>query len=401
LSIRQKQEQHNFFKTNIHKLFANYVLTIPNAQKTFHNFIEFNNQSNEMKSFLSSMYSIDTLESDMNIGFKGNPNMGSVVLNQFNHSEQFKEFATNFSTGDKIFIVSSIFGGTGASGFPLLLKTLRHNTEMPNHAIINNSNIGALSVLPYFNLKNDEESAINSETFISKTKAALHYYEKNVTKEGGVNSMYYLADREQNTYDNNPGSIAQKNKAHYLEMLGALGVVDFTHKSEGGFNLFECGLKNNTNEISFNDLDDTTNIRVKKNIIRYKFFTKYLEEQVTANKIGSLNWCTSKNINTDFLSTPFYIELKEFNMDFNKWLDEMKENKRSLQLFVDSHDGDIFSTIKEIKIESSFNPFAAKGYDIITNGINNSKPIDGKINDVFMQLNYDGIGKAINEKFKI
>ena len=54
----------------------------------------------------------------MDIGFVGNPNIGSVVLNQFKESEAFKQFAANFSPDDRIFIVSSIFGGTGRGWFP-------------------------------------------------------------------------------------------------------------------------------------------------------------------------------------------------------------------------------------------------------------------------------------------
>ena len=62
------------------------------------------------------LFSEKNLASSMNVGFKGNPNIGSVVLNQIVNSEDFITFANSFEKGDKIFIVSSIFGGTGASG---------------------------------------------------------------------------------------------------------------------------------------------------------------------------------------------------------------------------------------------------------------------------------------------
>ena len=61
----------------------------------------------------------------MDIGFVGNPNIGSTVLNQFRYSDVFQAFAENFGANDRIFIVSSIFGGTGAAGFPILLKNIR------------------------------------------------------------------------------------------------------------------------------------------------------------------------------------------------------------------------------------------------------------------------------------
>ena len=101
----------------------------------------------------------------MQVGFKGNPNMGSVVLNQIASSPQFEQLANTFVEGDKIFIISSIFGGTGASGFPLLLNTLRQNKNIPNAGVINHAEIGAISVLPYFSLEQDSNSEIDSTTF--------------------------------------------------------------------------------------------------------------------------------------------------------------------------------------------------------------------------------------------
>lgn len=78
--------------------------------------------SKENRALASMLFSAANLESDMEVGFKGNPNIGSVVLNQFTDSQDFIDFADAFKPGDRIFIISSIFGGTGASGFPLLLK---------------------------------------------------------------------------------------------------------------------------------------------------------------------------------------------------------------------------------------------------------------------------------------
>ena len=57
---------------------------------------------------------VDLLDIEMEIGFVGNPNVGSIVLNQFSESQEFKDFASNFNENDRVFIISSIFGGTGA-----------------------------------------------------------------------------------------------------------------------------------------------------------------------------------------------------------------------------------------------------------------------------------------------
>ena len=146
--------------------------------------------SKENKALTKMLFSEKNLQSSMDVGFRGNPNIGSVVLNQIVDSEDFVNFANSFQSGDKIFIISSIFGGTGASGFPLLLKTLRIGKSFPNFSIINQANIGALTVLPYFKLNPDNKSEIDSSTFISKTKSALAYYEDDIVKNGSINSLY-------------------------------------------------------------------------------------------------------------------------------------------------------------------------------------------------------------------
>ena len=163
----------------------------------------------------------------MKVGFKGNPNIGSVVLNQFSGSQHYKNFANGFEQGDRIFIISSIFGGTGASGFPLLLKTIRTDKSSQAWSIISKSKIGAVTVLPYFNVTEDENSGVDSATFISKTKSALSYYEKNISENGSIDALYYLGDNVKALYDNNDGGSKQKNSAHFIELAAALAVLNF------------------------------------------------------------------------------------------------------------------------------------------------------------------------------
>ena len=121
------------------------------------------------------LFSQKNLDSQMDVGFKGNPNIGSVVLNQIFDSEEFGAIVNSFSDGDEIFIISSIFGGTGASGFPMLLKSLRTSDKFTNSALINKAIIGAVTLLPYFKVagSNDETKEIKSGTFISKAKSSL------------------------------------------------------------------------------------------------------------------------------------------------------------------------------------------------------------------------------------
>lgn len=180
---------NKFFRISINQELPGFRLQIKDTDdKSFQKFMDVSTMSRENQAMVKLLFSEKNLKSKMDVGFKGNPNIGSVVLNQIVNSDDFDTFANGFSAGDKIFIISSIFGGTGASGFPLLLKTLRTGNSFPNFQTINDAEIGAVTILPYFKLKPSDESEIDSSTFISKTKSALAYYEDNISKNNQINT---------------------------------------------------------------------------------------------------------------------------------------------------------------------------------------------------------------------
>ena len=263
-SIRAKLSfvDHNdggnqFFRKELTHLLVNYTLRIQDTDnKTFKQFIDLPSMDRASQAMMRMLFSEKNLSSSMEVGFKGNPNIGSVVLNQIVNSDDFQEFANNFESGDKIFIISSIFGGTGASGFPLLLKTLRTGDSFPNNDIINNAEIGAITILPYFKLKTDDESEIDSSTFISKTKSALSYYENNISKNGSVNALYFLGDDISGSYENHEGGSAQQNDAHLIEFLAATAIIDFSNKEHNGTVNKELGLRDLSGSVTFDSFYD-------------------------------------------------------------------------------------------------------------------------------------------------
>ena len=221
--------KNRFFSTELGSINKNGVFTIPihgTSGIAYENWLNLNTMSPENQALARMLFSNANLSSKMDVGFKGNPNIGSVVLNQLTKQRgDFNTFETNYVKGDKVFIISSIFGGTGASGFPLLLKTFRTST---NKALAQ-APIGAVSLLPYFNLKDNPKSSIKADSFITKAKAALNYYEKNVTGNKTLDDMYYLGDDiSSKSYDNCDGGDEQQNDAHVIELLAALSILDYS-----------------------------------------------------------------------------------------------------------------------------------------------------------------------------
>jgi len=328
------------------------------ANTKFKDYIDYSNLNEANKALAGILFSgksinkrheiVDLLDIEMDIGFVGNPNIGSVVLNQFKDSEEFKEFASNYNEDDRVFIISSIFGGTGAAGFPTVLKNIRdaiQNDEINSKGFLQNAKIGAITVLPYFNVEKSKDSPIQKSDFIAKTKAALYYYQDNVTGNNSINALYYIADDYTGKpYKNDPGDGGQMNDAHFIELVSALSVIDFLEipdsklKSSDGKALDpvykEFEIKNNSTDIKFSDFENFTERKLILPLTQLMLFKKYLDEQLLS-ALDKEAWCNDKpEISTTFTDDTFYkTYLTEFLDSFQEWIDEMESNKRSFAPF--------------------------------------------------------------------
>lgn len=397
LSFTQNNESI-FFRKELSQILADYTLRINDTDdKTFQQFIDLPSMDKASQAMMRMLFSEKNLGSSMDVGFKGNPNIGSIVLNQIVDSNDFQDFANNFRAGDKIFIISSIFGGTGASGFPLLLKTLRTGTNFPNNSLINNAEIGAITILPYFKLKNDDESEIDSSTFISKTKSALAYYENNISRNNSINALYFLGDDVTNTYENHEGGSAQQNDAHLVEFLAATAIVDFSNKQYATTSNKELGLKDITGSVTFDSFYD------KQKRLLYAPLTKFM---MMANCLNyKFDYYSSKDFNANndhfkgLYDTSFMSELQDLTAHFIEWLGEMKRNKRSLDLFnLNTKDKpfEVVTGVKPKRIAS-----LKSDYDLVTDRLNSAikKCHSKEDNDKFLEMFFIATTKLFNDKF--
>jgi|SRR5690554_274406 len=391
--------ENSFFKTEIESQTPNFRIKVLNSERKFTDYIDYSSMDRRNMALTSLLFSERNLEATMDVGFKGNPNMGSVVLNQFQESDDFKAFASSFSQNDRIFIISSIFGGTGASGFPLLLKNLREaSTSLDNHKLLRDSDIGAISVLPYFGVKKDDNSEIEKSTFISKTKAALHYYEHGVNN--AVNTMYYIGDDVTRDYDNNEGSTAQKNDAHFIELASALAIIDFANASTSDQNeVREFGINKNSNNITFPDLDESTKHLIFEPLTQYYLFHLFLKNRFS--KTFNQKYSIVLKLNSYFLRTDFYKELQSFNEGYWTWLSQMSSNNRGFSPFtLELSNNEIFNAVNGITLKRS-NWKGVKNYERFVEYLNKAlkQDNDGRnTENRFMELFYNATKSLIQEK---
>ena len=74
------QNETSFFRTEISEVIPNYTLHIKDTEdKRFDQFIGYSSLSTENKAMMSMLFSENNLSAQMQVGFKGNPNIGSVV----------------------------------------------------------------------------------------------------------------------------------------------------------------------------------------------------------------------------------------------------------------------------------------------------------------------------------
>lgn len=396
--------KNRFFSTEIFDE-CNFRLPINNSQNvSFREFMDMDNMTIESRAMLQMIYSDKNLASDMIVGFKGNPNIGSIVLNQFADSDEFKNLANDFTDGDRIFIISSIFGGTGASGFPLLLKTLRTNNNLPNHGLINKAEIGAITVLPYFKVNQDDDSSIESDTFISKTKAALAYYDKNIGR--AINTLYYIGDNTaaQKSYDNNEGGDAQKNNAHLIEMLSALAIVDFANaqSNAGGPVYKEFGLVSDEVEnVIFSDFAPETIGQIRKPMTQMMLFTHYLNK-ISVNSILNQQWSRDYSLDRNFFASDFVNNLRYLQKDYETWLKEMGDNQVGFAPFT-WNNNNLFEIVNgQPPSKSYFSHFKKDNYELFDITLdkkhvsNNSETKEQKFTELFYQATESLVQKKLN-----
>ena len=319
-------------------------------QNTFNQYIAFDSLSDAIhekydKGFVKLLYSEKNLKSKLDVGFKGNPNMGSIILNQFTNSEDFIRFGQTFGDDDAIFIINSIFGGTGAAGFPLLLKNFRGNKNIPRSAKIRVAPIGGITYLPYFTLSKSDE--INAESFEEKSKIAINYYNRTIISQNQINTLYFIGNRGNTNHEAYAvGGLEQKNKAHFLELAGALAVLDFCKNVEAlppNTQIKEFGIEKETENISFSDLNLEDAKHLSMPLTKFKLYTEYLNKGLSKS-LNVSRW-TKSNIKLTtgnkqslldsnyFNGAEFKTQILPFNDYFDEWIKEMKDNKPAFSPF--------------------------------------------------------------------
>ena len=290
---------------------------------SFGSWLGLNNLANDD----SNNYLVDTLFSTKNklnklsVGFKGNPNVGTVVLGDIIESASwFESFKRHCEKDDRVFIISSIFGGTGASGFPLIEKKVRKSDNTPT---VKNSLMGSVLVLPYYGLKDPEatQSDIDSSNFYTKTKAALSYYDAGKIES---NYIYYVGEKSlKQFYENNEEE--QRDTANFIEVVAASALFDFLKRDMPEQTQYVTrAIEKDTDSLDKESLGKGYNDIIKA-VADFSMLTKLSS---TLRKESYFPLIKDRGFDSHFYNDADFSALQEFMGKYNQWYGELAQNTR-------------------------------------------------------------------------
>ncbi|MDR2359859.1 MAG: hypothetical protein LBD85_01070 [Oscillospiraceae bacterium] len=205
---------------------------------------------------LAALYGQEDLAVPQTEGFHGRPRIGALRL-QYEFEEDSKDGNLGFWNSLKdnnifphgqtqLMFTGSIFGGTGASGIPTLVKRCRDSYFKGDSG----SSLGMTLMLPYYLFSNlDKECPADPTQFRLNSKLALLYYHNSELLGQLSNpSVYIIGQKVQtNMKTENSGQVSlhsgkagQTNPALPAELTAAIGIVDYFNNKKPGSEIRYC-----------------------------------------------------------------------------------------------------------------------------------------------------------------
>lgn len=234
----------SLFRTQVHK----YEIT--EQIKTVHEGgLETAVDKSGMDNVLDLLYDEDEQRATCEDGFRARPNLGCLLM-----SEHLKERLTEEASGFidslenalsvrsrvPLVVTASVFGGTGASLFPVIRGCVEGALQTQQAAA--NIEWGAVQLLPHYQPREKKES-VDPDRFFLDSSSALQYYsttQNGVAKNGRdgeplFDGLYVVGsdNPSRNTVQTVLGSGGQANPPYFEEVVAGLSVLDAAIPQDG------------------------------------------------------------------------------------------------------------------------------------------------------------------------
>lgn len=241
---------------------------------------DYNNEEKEkIRHLFDILYTSEERDLDLKEGFRGRPAVGAGIMARISQDEAAKQswerlvaqiaddYNHDSSNPPKVFLCGSIFGGTGASGFPTLGRLIANELQSDSKGdLLKKIKLGGLLMLPYFRFPSigqteKEKVHAKSEEFILKTEAALRYYGSQDLK---FDTVYLLGMPTMTNVANfSTGGGSQRNDPHILELYAALALRDFMFADKPTNKQVILLSRTQQNAITWDDVPDQEETRKK------------------------------------------------------------------------------------------------------------------------------------------
>ena len=146
----------------------------------------------------------------------------------------------------RVFILGSVFGGTGASSIPIIPQAISKAASNVSGTVdvLKSAYFGSTLLTAYFNFKvpseferSEHKIIASSDKFAMNSQAAMMFYQDDATVKATYQKFYMLGTPglDWNPMQKNAEAINktitggqdQKNDSHYIELLAACAALDF------------------------------------------------------------------------------------------------------------------------------------------------------------------------------
>lgn len=291
-------------------------------------------------------------EQTMNLaeGYRGRAHVGAAALvSAVNHDQpeflsRITELMQASNTGEdiRIFMAGSLFGGTGAAGFPTIARMLHQMRAPENNREIKGDKvrIGGALMLPYFSFGKPEDANANVITtpqLLPQARVAVEFYQSLLKQEGVFDRLYVSGwDKMFELGYHEAGKELQRNPALLPELIGAMSAMDFFTLPMDEVAADKPQVAARRDPASFGWADIPANPALKKTLynqlggtLRFALWWRYRIEPAidVRGPFGGIKpWLKRLAGDTDWqVETPeVRIRLKDYSESLLKWASAMR-----------------------------------------------------------------------------
>jgi len=266
---------------------------LENGKHQLDNFFNSNLLSPEAGHLFNLLYSPNEQKTNLDVGFRGRPAIGAAVMASavdLDNKEPWRSIKLKMqgevgnAKSVKIILFGSIFGGTGAAGFPTIGSIIRQwigTFPNPQNAPVR---LGGVILLPYFSFSQPTADGIaaSSDDFLLSSQAALQYYHQKSDLEVFDETYVLGSEDRQRMRHSEIGGRLQENDPHFVELYAALAAIDFFDPANGEngskTSRYKMIARSASNALSWSDLPSNDHVLQEKLLKMTRFSYAYLSQ---------------------------------------------------------------------------------------------------------------------------